>query len=563
MASVINTNIASLTAQRNLSMNQMSLSTSMQRLSSGLRINSAKDDAAGLAISDRMTTQIRGLNQAARNANDGISLSQTAEGALGEITNNMQRIRELAVQSANSTNSPSDRAALNLEVQQRLAEIDRVSSQTTFNGQKILDGSFGNATFQVGANVGDTIAIALGTSMRQNAIGATAAVASTVNLNTLATTTPTAGTTTTAALTATNFAATPATAGTSTASITTAAVATDTMTVNGVIFTFAQGTGAAIGETVVDATHVTITRDISGTALTATTTADALKLGINAAKANPLTSGAVGTLTASNAAGVLTLTDTKVGDAAYAGRTVSVSGTLAATIALSATGVTGTAGKITVGGTSINLTSNITNAADLVAVVNAGLDAAVPPNTAVRASVSGTKVVFSSTATGTGTAAPTISAAGTVATMLGTTAAVAGAASLTKTLAAGGLSVAVGTGTAVDVAAGDYKTAQSFVDAVNTAMGGNGTALLDPVTGAININSAQSITIAGSDLTALGLTAATTTASGSLATVAVGTVADSNDAIQRIDSALTSVSTLRSTFGKAPNAEADEAIPAE
>jgi len=171
MASVINTNIGSLTAQRNLSMSQASLATSMQRLSSGLRINSAKDDAAGLAISERFTTQIRGLNQAARNANDGISLSQTAEGALGEIASNLQRIRELAVQSANSTNSASDRVALDQEVQQRLAEIDRVATQSSFNGQKILDGTFGSATFQVGANVGDTIGISLSTSMRGTAIG--------------------------------------------------------------------------------------------------------------------------------------------------------------------------------------------------------------------------------------------------------------------------------------------------------------------------------------------------------------------------------------------------------
>ncbi len=171
MASIINTNISSLTAQRNLATSQMSLSTSMQRLSSGLRINSAKDDAAGLAISERFTTQIRGLNQASRNANDGISLAQTAEGALAEVTSNLQRIRELAVQSANSTNSASDRSALDQEVQQRIAEIDRVSSQTSFNGQKILDGSFGSAVFQVGANVGETIGVNLTTSMRATAIG--------------------------------------------------------------------------------------------------------------------------------------------------------------------------------------------------------------------------------------------------------------------------------------------------------------------------------------------------------------------------------------------------------
>ena len=159
MASVINTNIQSLNAQRNLSVSQNSLSTSMQRLSSGLRINSAKDDAAGLAISERMTTQIRGLNQAARNANDGVSLAQTAEGALGTIGNNLQRIRELAVQSRNATNSTEDRGALQKEVAQLKDEIDRVASTTAFNGTKLLDGSFTEKAFQVGANAGERINI--------------------------------------------------------------------------------------------------------------------------------------------------------------------------------------------------------------------------------------------------------------------------------------------------------------------------------------------------------------------------------------------------------------------
>jgi flagellin len=159
MSAFINTNTASLNAQRNLNTSQSSLTTSLQRLSSGLRINSAKDDAAGLAISERFTTQIRGISQAARNANDGISLAQTAEGTLGEIGNNLQRMRELAVQSRNSTNSTDDRAALDTEVQQLKAEIGRVAGQANFNGSKLLDGSFTNKTFQVGANQGETISI--------------------------------------------------------------------------------------------------------------------------------------------------------------------------------------------------------------------------------------------------------------------------------------------------------------------------------------------------------------------------------------------------------------------
>jgi flagellin len=159
MPQVINTNVMSLNAQRNLTTSGSQLATALQRLSSGMRINSAKDDAAGLAISERFTTQIRGLNQAVRNANDGISLAQTAEGALNEISSNLQRIRELAVQSANATNSASDRAALQTEVGQLLQEIDRVANQTSFNGVKLLDGSFSSAVFQVGANANETISV--------------------------------------------------------------------------------------------------------------------------------------------------------------------------------------------------------------------------------------------------------------------------------------------------------------------------------------------------------------------------------------------------------------------
>jgi len=159
MAQVINTNIMSLNAQRNLNTTSASLATSVQRLSSGLRINSARDDAAGLAISERFTTQIRGLEVAARNANDGISLAQTAEGALAEIGNNLQRIRELAVQSRNATNSDSDRVALDAEVQQLKKEIQRVVDHTEFNGTNLLDGSFTGAVFQVGANQGQTITV--------------------------------------------------------------------------------------------------------------------------------------------------------------------------------------------------------------------------------------------------------------------------------------------------------------------------------------------------------------------------------------------------------------------
>lgn len=177
MALTINTNVASLNAQRNLSSSSMDLATSLQRLSSGLRINSAKDDAAGLAISERMTTQIRGMNVAMRNANDGVSLAQTAEGSLDSVSSALQRIRELAVQSANATNSASDRAALDAEAQQLKSEIDRVATQTNFNGVKLLDGSFTNQAFQVGANSGETISVNSIVNAQSTALGTTTSAA--------------------------------------------------------------------------------------------------------------------------------------------------------------------------------------------------------------------------------------------------------------------------------------------------------------------------------------------------------------------------------------------------
>ena len=159
MAMTINTNVVSLNSQRNLGLSGGSLATSMQRLSSGLRVNSAKDDAAGLAIAERMNATTKGLAVAARNANDGISLAQTAEGALGKVGDMLQRMRELAVQSSNATNSDADRKALQAEVTQLTSEIDRVAKTTSFNGKNLLDGSFGGAVFQVGSNAGDNITV--------------------------------------------------------------------------------------------------------------------------------------------------------------------------------------------------------------------------------------------------------------------------------------------------------------------------------------------------------------------------------------------------------------------
>ncbi len=171
MPQIINTNLFSLNAQRNLNETQNALGTSLERLSSGLRINSAKDDAAGLAIAERFSAQIRGLNQAVRNANDGISFAQTAEGGLSTATSALQRIRELAVQSANDTNTASDREAINNEVQQLIAEVRRIANTTQFNGQNVLDGTSSSLSFQVGANQNQTITVN-GVDARADILGA-------------------------------------------------------------------------------------------------------------------------------------------------------------------------------------------------------------------------------------------------------------------------------------------------------------------------------------------------------------------------------------------------------
>ena len=176
MSLVINTNVSSLNTQNNLTKSQSALAQATQRLSSGLKINSAADNAAGFAISQRYTTQIGGLAQASANASDAINLAQTAGSALDQVTANLQAIRDLAAQSANGTYSDADRATIDNEVQQRLAEVTRIANQTTFNGKKVLDGSLQSQSFQIGANVGQTVSVSLGQSVKASSLGKVAEV---------------------------------------------------------------------------------------------------------------------------------------------------------------------------------------------------------------------------------------------------------------------------------------------------------------------------------------------------------------------------------------------------
>ena len=193
MPMMINTNVVSMNAQRNLTTSQSSLATSMQRLSSGLRVNSARDDAAGLAIADRMNAQVKGINVAIRNANDGISMAQTAEGALATVSDALQRMRELAVQAQNGTNGTTDRANLDTEYQALSSEITRIAAQTKFNGVAIVGAGAGTNTFQVGANNGDTLTITtttvttVGGGLTTSALASTAVAALDTALDTIST----------------------------------------------------------------------------------------------------------------------------------------------------------------------------------------------------------------------------------------------------------------------------------------------------------------------------------------------------------------------------------------
>lgn len=285
MPQVINTNIASLNAQRNLNTSQTALATALQRLSSGLRINSARDDAAGLAISERMTTQIRGLNQAIRNANDGISLAQTAEGALSEVGNNLQRIRELAVQAANATNSASDRAALQAEVDQRIAEITRIGTQTQFNGLNLLDGSFVSQVFQVGANANQTISIDSIADARATALGSNVLVADGTITGNVVTASGTANGVT-AATSGTNFtiSTTDASGSTLTTSPITYAANAGANVIAGAINTAASGIGVtAQGVNSATLSGLSAAGTVSFTLHTQTTTGDGTFTAVSAA----------------------------------------------------------------------------------------------------------------------------------------------------------------------------------------------------------------------------------------------------------------------------------------
>jgi len=424
MPSFINTNISSLNAQRNLNTSQSALATSLERLSSGLRINSAKDDAAGLAISSRMTSQINGNNQATRNANDGISLAQTAEGDLAQMGTNLQRMRDLAVQSANATNSASDRAALQAEVASLAAEIDRVAQNSSFNGVKLLDGSFTAQTFHVGAGAtaNDQISISSIASARTTQLGGVGTTSAATVTGTAVTGALTAG-----ALTLNGFqvgaSATGTGAGQSTDSafsIATAinaisvntgvtatanshsvtgaaatvftAIAADTFSINGINIGAVAAGGSAPGQGANLAAAVNLVSTQTGVTASASATTGAVTLtaadgrdiliGLGGTATNPTTAAAA-KATFLTQTGLLTGNVGTQAAAKVLGGTVgtvvaagAASAASTATIAAGALTFTGAAGTISVGAITLPGTSAVNNATAIINAINTALVAA-------------------------------------------------------------------------------------------------------------------------------------------------------------------------------------------
>ena len=565
MPQVINTNILSLNSQRNLNTSQNDVAQALNRLSSGLRINSARDDAAGLAIAERFTTQIRGLNQAARNANDGISLAQTGEGALAEVTNNLQRIRELAVQSVNATNSDSDRIAANREVTQRLAEIDRIAAQTSFNGRNVLDGSFGDALFQVGANVGEAISLGLNTSVRTSAIGAVA-TAESVDLDTLIAKKGTAAQASfdLSGLLGKDYSGGPTAK---------AAVFTSTSDVPAG-FNFAAA-NASLSFTVSDGANtktVNLNTNLSGGA---TATDDQKRKGIVSQINSQLGTGfgAKAGLDGNK----LTITSTATGSDAQ----VKISGITAGSATSNILGRTaGTTEKgadkaiqLTFGDPSDDpvtvtidadlSTGNKSAQADaLVEEIRAALKAAgegrefsvksdksgvitVTDNAVNKAFTAGNFTLTDTNNALGGGAGAQVAATASTAGVKGTS----GASALT--LEVSDLTVRFGTDRAITIGKGTYDTVEGFVNAVNRALGSNATATLDK-NNVLSISSGKAITIGGADATKVFAKTSFAT-SGDLSTTDISTVDGANSAIRAVDAALTTVSDLRSTFGAIQN----------
>ncbi|KQN98059.1 flagellin [Stenotrophomonas sp. Leaf70] len=566
MAQVINTNIMSLNAQRNLNTSGTNLATSIQRLSSGLRINSAKDDAAGLAISERFSTQIRGMNQAARNANDGISLAQTAEGALTEIGNNLQRIRELSVQSRNATNSDSDRQALNAEVQLLKAEIQRVAEQTNFNGTKLLDGTFQAQAFQIGADQGQTIDIAQIANANIKSLGNwnrvdTAASAAAVAPQAAVTSRTVTGAALSSAVTG-GGADTPATGSTLTFSA--ASFVGDFTTGKEVKFDVTVGTG----------TPTTITLD--GNYADADAVATAINTQLTAA-----TAGA----TAANNSGNIVITNSTTGLASPAitmgnlvAGTSGVSALPTATAAVGADLIPGAAGTTTFGTTTAaEFTINGVGIASAGgATASAGVDALVTAFNAAKALPANATALGNLTASNVNGRLQLVDSTGAAVNIGGTAANKAGMDTVTdvpvQNFGSGSLvltgdkgSATINFGKASNAAqrASDLVKAinnQSYNTGVSASLDQNGNLALSSSLGNFTVAASGTGATADADLLkATGLTAGATSnwvagaADTGFASLDISTTLGADNALAAMDAALQTVNSARADLGAIQN----------
>jgi flagellin len=540
MPQVINTNVASLNSQRNLTTSQGQLATALQRLSSGLRINSAKDDAAGLAISERFTTQIRGLNQAVRNANDGISLAQTAEGALGETGNALQRIRELAIQSANSTNSASDRAALNAEAAQLLAEVQRIAQTTQFNGQNILDGTFSSAQFQVGANANQTISFGVQGSTT-NALGAYQATSSAVTAN---------------AFDGAGFTINGVEIGVS-AATSAAGVSADSATAKATAINSKSsltGVTATAASSVVGAAPIARSNLASGALVI-----NGVSVGAIASDTNAVTQGrnaATAINAVSNQTGVTAVADASTG-------ALTLSTTDGRNIALTSSAGTAAGAQAIQNATGLDVSAGANASGNEVNTLTFGagnLDTGAPAlATGDTFTIEGRVYeITTGGAVGAGNVAVTVGAASTPTLTI----AALGAA-VNAEYAAGRTSVQASGATATNLVLTSSKLGSGVINYSETSAGTAsvvittaGTAPADgtgmTTRGTLTLSSASNFTLGGGDLSYGGLASAAPSLTR-LDTVNISTVAGANAAIAVLDGALSQVTSIRADLGAVQN----------
>ena len=532
MPSIINTNISSLTAQRQLSVSQTSQATAMARLSSGLRINSAKDDAAGLAISERFTSQIRGSNQAARNANDGISLAQTAEGDLAQISNNLQRIRELAVQAANGTNSSSDRVSLNSEAAALVVENDRLATTSAFNGIKLLDGTFTAQIFQVGANGGasDVVAVSSIASARANSlgVGASSSYASTV-----------AGASSTLA---NNIAA-------GTLAVNNQAMGATAS--DGVSSSFPKTSGIAIAaaiNAISGATNVTATVSATASAGVTVNNTFNIALATGAVTVNGVDIGAIAAATSAVGRG------TQVA-AAINAKSSQTGVTAAVDTSTGAVALTAVDGRnIVVGGsTGVSASTGLGNGG---VIVGTATSATVPTATGITvALVSGDVLINGVDIGAIGVSGSALARGTAVAAAIN---AISDKTNVSATVGAGGLvslSGAVSANTITGTVAGLANNTGLQVNA-GSPLTLTSTSSLTRSAITLNSASADGITLAGLSSTALsaaglteGFTAATTTAGAGVSSINLTTATGAQAALAAVDSAINTINSTRAALG--------------